>query len=98
MTVIASTPASPDDLKSFHSSDFVDLIAKVDSVTNINNYEDELLEYGIGYDCPLLDQHYDFMKIIAGGSLSAAKLLINGACNVAINWFGGWHHAQRYLK
>lgn len=75
----------------------MDIIAEVDSTPNISNYEDELLEYGIGYDCPLLDRHYDFMKIVAGGSLSAAKLLTEGFCDVVINWFGGWHHAQRYL-
>lgn len=98
VTVVQSSPATSDDLKSFHSSDFVDLIAKLDSAANLNDFEDELLEYGIGYDCPLLEQHYSFIKTVAGASLTAAKLLNDGVCDVAVNWCGGWHHAQRLVK
>lgn len=58
-------------------------------------YEEELLEFGLGYDCPLIEKTYDFVKAIGGSSLTAAKWLVENKCNVSINWFGGWHHAQR---
>merc|ERR1719361_2914109 len=32
---------------------------------------------------------------LAGGSLSAAQWLTGGYGKRAINWGGGWHHAQR---
>lgn len=35
------------------------------------------------------------MTTIAGGTITAAEELINGAF-ISINWCGGWHHAQRY--
>ena len=35
------------------------------------------------------------MSVIAGGTLTAAEMLIKQECSIAINWQGGWHHAQR---
>jgi len=36
-------------------------------------------------------------SLIAGGTLTAAQLLIDGEHKVVINWHGGWHHAQVML-
>jgi histone deacetylase 8 len=36
-----------------------------------------------------------FAKIIAGGTLAAVEALLSGKFRIAINWCGGWHHAQR---
>lgn len=47
-----------------------------------------------GYDCPRIKNLYKFVKVIAGASLAAADQLLNGH-RLAINWCGGWHHAQR---
>lgn len=47
-----------------------------------------------GYDCPKLNNLYKFALTIAGGTLSAIESIYAGA-NIAINWCGGWHHAQR---
>nr|CAD7406824.1 unnamed protein product [Timema cristinae] len=49
----------------------------------------------ISYDCPLITHIYDFVKTIAGGSLTAAQQLVDETANIAVNWCGGWHHAQR---
>lgn len=49
----------------------------------------------LGYDCPPLDKLYDFISTIAGGSVSGAKALVSGTVDTAVNFFGGWHHAQR---
>jgi histone deacetylase 8 len=49
----------------------------------------------IEYDCPLIEGIYRFAQIIAGASITAAQVLVSGLARVAINWNGGWHHAQR---
>jgi len=47
------------------------------------------------YDCPLIEGIYRFAQTIAGASITAAQVLVDGLARVAINWCGGWHHAQR---
>lgn len=59
-------------------------------------FEKELAQYGLNYDCPILERNYDFVCRIAGGTLTAAMLLCRKISRIAINWCGGWHHAQRY--
>lgn len=51
---------------------------------------------GLGFDCPVFDELFNCVSIVAGGTLTAAELLNKQECNIAINWQGGWHHAQRY--
>lgn len=48
----------------------------------------------LAYDCPLIDRIYDFVTQVAGSSMAAVDAVLNGA-KFAINWSGGWHHAQR---
>ena len=52
-------------------------------------------EFGLGYDCPVLENMDNFVQTLAAGSLTAADLLLEGRVRVAINWSGGWHHAKR---
>lgn len=49
-----------------------------------------------GYDCPKFANLWKFVRYIGGGSITAAKQLLNGR-RIAINWCGGWHHGQRYV-
>ncbi|CAL8081065.1 unnamed protein product [Orchesella dallaii] len=56
--------------------------------------EESLDDYGLGYDCPVFRNMGEFASRIAGGTIAAAESLVEGA-KVAINWCGGWHHAQR---
>ncbi|XP_026314256.1 histone deacetylase 8-like isoform X2 [Hyposmocoma kahamanoa] len=60
----------------------------------MTNAQDE--EYGIGYDCPPVSNMFELISSIAGGSITAAKCLVMDIADVAINWCGGWHHAQRF--
>ncbi|KAF2904534.1 hypothetical protein ILUMI_01635 [Ignelater luminosus] len=95
VSVISSTPASEDELKYFHSTAYVDFLKKINDVEDLDLFDEQQLEFGLGYDCPLLPRLYDLIRILVGGSLTAAKLLGAGTYNIAINWCGGWHHAQR---
>lgn len=49
-----------------------------------------------GYDCPKLNNLWKFATTIAGGTITAIEAIYSGA-SIAINWCGGWHHAQRYI-
>ena len=49
----------------------------------------------VGYDCPLFEGIYDYASFMAGASLAAAQCLARGVAKVAINWYGGWHHAMK---
>nr|CAD7596540.1 unnamed protein product [Timema genevievae] len=96
MHLVPSTKATDEDLKSFHSSDYIKYLQQINDNTDLEKHnEDELEYYGLAYDCPLITHIYDFVKTIAGGSLTAAQYLVDETANIAVNWCGGWHHAQR---
>lgn len=93
-----SENATEDELKYFHSSSYINFLKKVYKTEENDDFEEEELEYGLSYDCSLVERTYDVVKTIGGSSLTAAKLLLENKCDVCINWCGGWHHAQRYLN
>ncbi|CAG5044283.1 unnamed protein product [Parnassius apollo] len=96
LKVIRPTAASYQDLKEFHSELYLDHLKCFIDIDEdyITNIQDE--EYGIGYDCPPVSNMYELVSVLAGGSITAAKCLLLGISNVAINWCGGWHHAHRF--
>lgn len=95
---VLSQDATEDELRLFHSSDYVNFLKQVGDLNDSSEFEFEQEEYGLGYDCPVLPNIYQFVRVVAGGSLTAAKLLCSLKFRVAINWFGGWHHAQRWVS
>ena len=48
-----------------------------------------------GYDCPLFPGLFEYVCTVAGSSLAAADSLVREEADVAINWYGGWHHASK---
>ncbi len=48
-----------------------------------------------GYDCPVVEGIFDYAAAVGGATLTAAQNLLDGKCDVAINWAGGWHHAKK---
>ena len=86
-------------LKSFHSQEYVN------NLMRLSNGEDEEKltcededDFGIGYDCPLIDNLFEYCCNIGGASLTAAHLINNSSFKYVVNWFGGWHHAKRFYK
>ena len=89
-------PATVDELTRFHSHEYVETLRRCgDRDDDDDDIDEALAEFGLGYDCPVIPELYDFASLVAGSSICAAKCLASGACDVAVNWFGGWHHAQR---
>lgn len=100
VTNIEAVKASRSDLESFHSSDYLDYCEKTTNNEDLEKLEIEngangQDKYGLEYDCQLMPNLMELMQWIAGGSLTAAQSLADGHVQVAINWGGGWHHAQR---
>lgn len=48
-----------------------------------------------GYDCPVVEGIFEYAAAVGGATLTAAQCLLDGKCEVAINWAGGWHHAKK---
>lgn len=106
MDCIKSKSATEENLALFHSQYYLDYLknecAAETSVEEVDSddsetsddVDDEQLNYGLGYDCPKIFNLWKFVKEIAGGSMTAADLLLSGR-KIVINWCGGWHHAQR---
>ena len=101
LKILASKPATIDDLKGFHSGGYIDYIRSLDDTANRSTDEDGLLdttvvgeEFGLGYDCPSIPKLLTFMQEIAGSTMTAVKAVLEGNCKIAINFHGGWHHSK----
>lgn len=47
-------------------------------------------------DCPVFEGMYDFCQLYAGASIEAARKLMSGYADIAINYSGGLHHAKKW--
>ncbi|KAI9209643.1 uncharacterized protein BJ171DRAFT_395255, partial [Polychytrium aggregatum] len=92
MSIIPPEIASIEDLKEFHSSDYyLHLCASAALSDRV------LLTHvlPIASDCPIFPNLANYVRLVAGGTISAAKLLTEGGYDVAIHWDGGRHHGKR---
>ncbi|CAK1541609.1 unnamed protein product [Leptosia nina] len=94
--VVRSAPASYDDLKLFHSELYLEHLKTLNEINEDYMTEDKDEDFGIGYDCPPVSNMFKLVTVVAGSSVTAAKSLLLGVADVAINWCGGWHHAHRF--
>lgn len=95
MKCVKPRMANEDELASIHSRYYVDYLKTecidetqsndIDSDgSDGSDVDDEQLNYGLGYDCPKIQNLWNFTKVIAGGSITAADLLLNGG-KIVIN-------------
>lgn len=77
-------------LKKFHSARYLQVLRNAAR----GHWDNEALDMGIGtLDCPVFAGMYDYPVLAAGGTLTAAKLILSGSADVAFNPSGGFHHA-----
>ncbi|XP_078001400.1 histone deacetylase 8-like [Glandiceps talaboti] len=95
MTVVKCRRASVHELTAFHTTDYVEYLQRINDEDDSEKVDETSQEYGMGYDCPALPGVYNLVGAVAGATLQAAKCLLEGTADVAINWCGGWHHARR---
>ena len=93
VSVCKSEAATFDQLHYFHSKEYLNFLAQQHDELEIDS--DDEAEFGFGYDCPLKPGIFNYCLQVAGGSISAAKLLCLKKFDVVMHWSGGWHHAKR---
>ncbi|MCK4416831.1 MAG: acetoin utilization protein AcuC [Candidatus Latescibacteria bacterium] len=77
-------------LKKFHSAHYLHVLKTAAK----EHWGTEAVNMGIGTpDCPVFKGMYDCAVLSCGGTLTAAKLILSGATDVAFNPSGGFHHA-----
>ncbi|TGZ85652.1 histone deacetylase [Ascodesmis nigricans] len=94
MDCYSTRPASEDELRSFHSSDYLEFLKRV-TPENADSFLQQLPRFNIGDDCPIFSGMWDFCSLYAGASLDAASKVLNNQSDIAINWSGGLHHAKK---
>ncbi|XP_042513443.1 histone deacetylase 6 [Macadamia integrifolia] len=89
-------PAGPDDIRRFHSDDYVEFLSSVTPETlHDHTHSRHLKRFNVGEDCPVFDGLFPFCQASAGGSIGAAVKLNRGDADIALNWAGGLHHAKK---
>ncbi|TAM91937.1 MAG: acetoin utilization protein AcuC [Jatrophihabitans sp.] len=89
LEVIAPVPATEPQLLTVHGADYLDAVRTASS-------DPGFAGYGLGTDDdPVFPGMFDASALIAGGSALAARRLLDGAVEHAVNIAGGLHHAMR---
>lgn len=95
MRVVRPRPATYDQLTVFHDPDYIDFLKRITDVEDEEKYDEEAQQFGLSYDCPAHVGVYEYAALVSGATLQAAESLIDGTADVAINWYGGWHHGKK---
>ncbi|KAL3628884.1 Histone deacetylase 6 [Castilleja foliolosa] len=93
MEMFTPFPAEPDEIRRFHSAEYVNFLSSLSPDTNARQHK--RFNVGSKTDCPVFEGLFDFCKTSAGGSLGAAVKLNLQEADIAINWAGGLHHAKK---
>ncbi|KAK0402865.1 hypothetical protein QR680_016582 [Steinernema hermaphroditum] len=94
MTCVESPLASATDMKRFHTSEYIDFLRTV-TPRRATLYKDQISEFNLNVDSPLVSGIFDFCSMYTGGTIAAAQRLNRKESEIAINWSGGLHHAKR---
>lgn len=94
MDVFQPRAATKEELEAFHDEDYVDFLARV-TPDNVRHFTSVLSRFNIGDDCPIFADMYAYCRQYAGASLMAARKLVSGSTDIAVNWTGGLHHAKK---
>ncbi|XP_003228687.3 histone deacetylase 8 isoform X1 [Anolis carolinensis] len=93
MRIVRPKVASMEEMATFHTDAYLHHLRKVSEEGDDD--DPESVEYGLGYDCPTSEGIFDYAAAVGGATITAAQCLVDGKCQVAINWHGGWHHAKK---
>uniref|UniRef100_A0A3B1ISE7 Histone deacetylase 8 n=1 Tax=Astyanax mexicanus TaxID=7994 RepID=A0A3B1ISE7_ASTMX len=93
MRVVKPHMASLEEMAVFHTHSYLEHLHQISQ--NGDNDDPQSGDFGLGYDCPIVEGIFDYAAAVGGATLTAAQCLLDGKCEVAINWAGGWHHAKK---
>jgi acetoin utilization protein AcuC len=88
--VLGPEPASFDDLALFHTMEYIEVVKALSE----GERGIPAGRYGFGPgDNPIFAGMFEIERLKVGSSLMGARLLVQGACDVAFSYSGGLHHA-----
>lgn len=94
-TIYSPSPANQEDIEAVHSSKYVEEVKKL-AKEAVKSRNLSSREFGLGTgDCPVFPEMFDASLLIAGGTLEATKLVLNGHLKNAFILLAGLHHAQQ---
>jgi acetoin utilization protein AcuC len=91
-TVVAPQRLTDEELARFHTPGYLNALrdagqGRIDP--------DRALAAGLGTpDCPIFKDMLDYVALAAGGTVTGARLLLEGRADIAFNPSGGFHHAH----
>ncbi len=87
---VAPRPLTREELERFHAPEYLDALVAAQE----GRHDISALRMGLGTpDCPVFPHMYDYVRLAAGGTLTAARMIVEGQVRVAFNPSGGFHHA-----
>lgn len=92
--LIQPEPTSRHELLQYHALDYVEMLLNGASCALT---EVDLSRFGLEYDCPVFEELAEYVRYIAGASITAARALTryDKSVSIAVNFDGGRHHAKR---
>uniref|UniRef100_A0A8K9XTU6 Histone deacetylase 8 n=1 Tax=Oncorhynchus mykiss TaxID=8022 RepID=A0A8K9XTU6_ONCMY len=93
MSVVKPRVATSEEMAKFHTDAYLEHLHKISQ--DGDNDDPQSGDFGLGYDCPVVEGIYDYAAAVGGATLTAAQCLLDKRGEVAINWAGGWHHAKK---
>ncbi|MDI3256496.1 MAG: acetoin utilization protein AcuC, partial [Kyrpidia sp.] len=95
-------PAGEDELAMVHDPRYIEAVKRAGSgappPVAPDGTEPTWGAFGLGTeDTPIFPQMHEASALIAGGTLLAAQLVMEGRARHAFNLAGGLHHAQRHM-
>jgi acetoin utilization deacetylase AcuC-like enzyme len=94
--LVAAPPAAPEALRLAHSSDYMLAVQRLSAFAGEPMMRAEGRRWGLGEgDCPAFGGMHEASAAIAGGTLYAARAVLDGQAQHAFNPSGGLHHALR---
>ncbi|XP_061816882.1 histone deacetylase 8 [Nerophis lumbriciformis] len=93
MSIVKPQVASIEDMAMFHTDSYLEHLHKISQ--DGDNDDPQSVDYGLGYDCPVVEGIFEYAAAVGGATLTAAQCLLDQTSDVAINWAGGWHHAKK---
>lgn len=76
--VVEGERATDEDMLSFHCREYLEYLKQAQHSLNLDVLTDDkkIDDFNLCYDCPLFSTIYDYVQLIAGSSLTAARKLI----------------------
>ncbi|KAM6909160.1 LOW QUALITY PROTEIN: histone deacetylase 8 [Xenentodon cancila] len=93
MSIEKPQVATIEEMAKFHTDSYLEHLHKISQ--DGDNDDPQSTDYGLGYDCPVVEGIFDYAASVGGATLTAAQCLLDQKGEVAINWAGGWHHAKK---